>query len=143
MKKILASLFTIVAAATFALAAGPHFEVASIKPCKPGTPENPMLHMGAVQFVSPGGRFTATATSLKYLIEWAYGIQANQRSGGPAWIDTDMYDIAATAEGNPSLADMKRMLQNLLEERFQLKLHQEQKTMTAYVISIGRNSAKL
>ena len=142
MKKILASLIITIVMATFA-AADPHFEVASITPCKPGTPENPLLHMGAMQFVSPGGRFTASSTSLKYLIEWAYGIQSNQLTGGPSWLDTEMYDIAAKAEGNPSTADMKLMLQKLLNERFKLKLHQEQKRMTAYVISTARNSAKL
>ena len=143
MKKILAILIITIVTAPFAAAAGPHFEVASITPCKPGTQENPLLHMGAMQFVSPGGRFTASSTSLKYLIEWAYGIQSIQHTGGPAWIDTEMYDIAAKAEGNPSTADMKLMLQNLLDERFKLKLHQEQKKMTAYVISAARNSAKL
>src|SRR5215472_3476465 len=97
------------------------FEVASITPCKPGTGENPMLHMGMVQFVSPGGRFNATATPLKYLLEWAYDIQPAQHAGGPAWIDSEYYDIAAKAEGNPGTAEMKRMVQTLLAERFKLK----------------------
>ena len=44
------------------------FEVASITPCKPGTPEPPGEHMGMVQFTYPGGRFEAKATSLKYLM---------------------------------------------------------------------------
>jgi uncharacterized protein (TIGR03435 family) len=124
-------------------AAGPHFEVASITPCKPGTPENPMLHMDMVQFVYPGGRFATTATSLKYLLEWAYDIQPSQHMGGPAWIDSDVYDIEAKAEGNPSKAEIKKMLQRLLAERFRLKLHQEEKNLSVYVLSVGKTPAKL
>src|SRR5215470_5549449 len=111
------------------LSKAPAFEVASITPCKPGTGENPMLHMGMVQFVSPGGRFNATATPLKYLLEWAYDIQPAQHTGGPAWLDSEYYDISAKAEGNPSTPQIKRMVQTLLAERFKLKLHREQKTL--------------
>jgi uncharacterized protein (TIGR03435 family) len=122
----------------------PSFEVASITPCKPGTRENPLLHMGAVQFVSPGGRFNATAIPLKYLIEWAYDIQPAQHTGGPSWIDSEYYDIAAKAEGNPTTRQVKLMVQSLLAERFKLKFHREQRILSAYVISTGNaTSAKL
>ena len=63
----------------------PTFEVASITPCKPGTPEPPGEHAGMVQFTYPGGRFDAKATTLKFLLEWAYGILPSQHSGGPDW----------------------------------------------------------
>src|SRR5262245_5259354 len=90
------------------------FEVASIKPCEPGTRENPGLHMGMVQFTSPGGRFNATAISVKYLLEWAYGIQAAQHTGGPSWIDSEFYDITAKAAGPATDAEIKLMVQSLL-----------------------------
>jgi hypothetical protein len=64
-------------------AKAPAFEVASITPCKPGTPEPPGEHAAMVQFTFPGGRFTARATSVKFLIEWAYDIQPSQHTGGP------------------------------------------------------------
>ena len=64
----------------------PVFEAASVTPCAPGTPENPGEHAGMVQFIYPGGRFTARATTLKFLIEWAYDILPAQHSGGPAWL---------------------------------------------------------
>ena len=80
-----------------------------------------------VQFTSPGGRYRASATSLTFQLEWAYGIQPSQHSGGPAWMDNDRYDIVAKAEGNPTDEQMKLMVQTLLAERFQLKLHHEMK----------------
>src|SRR5258706_13610625 len=82
------------------IAKAPAFEVASITPCKPGTPEPSGEHAGMVQFTFPGGRFSASATTLKFLLEWAYGIQPFQHSDGPSWIGTDRYDVAAKAEGN-------------------------------------------
>jgi hypothetical protein len=46
--------------------------------------------------------------------------------GGPAWIDSDRYAIAAKAEGNPPCSQMYGpILRALLEDRFKLKVHRE------------------
>src|SRR6266513_5107716 len=95
------------------IAQAPAFEVASITPCKPGTPEPPLEHTGMAQFTSPGGRFRASATTLKFLLEWAYTIQPSQHSDGPSWIGTDRYDVVAKAEGNATGDQMKLMVQTL------------------------------
>ena len=119
------------------------FEVASVTPCKPGTPEPPGEHMGMVQFTYPGGRFTAKATTVKYLMEWAYGILPSQHSDGPAWFASERYDIAAKAEGNANDKDMKLMAQALLEDRFKLKVHHETKEVPVIAISLGKSAPKL
>lgn len=99
--------------------------------------------MGMVQFTAPGGRFRASATTLKFLMEWAYTIQPSQHSAGPSWMDTDRYDVVAKAEGNPTDEQQKRMVQALLAERFQLKFHREKKKLPVYVISVGKTAPKL
>jgi len=124
-------------------AAAPAFEVASITPCKPGTPEPPMEHAGMVQFTYPGGRFRATATTLKFLLEWAYDIQPSQHSDGPSWIGTDRYDVVAKAPGNATDRQMKLMAQTLLTERFALKIHHEKKNLSVLAISLGKTPPKL
>ena len=96
-----------------------------------------------LRFTYPGGRFTANATTLAYLFEWAYGIQPFQHSGGPSWMAADRYDVMAKAEGNASDAQMKLMLQTLLADRFQLKFHRENKNLPVYVISLGATAPKL
>jgi tryptophan synthase alpha subunit len=73
-----------------------------------------MEHTGMSDFTSPGGRFRASATTLKFLLEWAYGIQPSQHSGGPSWIGTDRYDIAAKAAGPVTVGQLRLMLQTLL-----------------------------
>ena len=140
MKKLF--LATLISASSL-LAQMPAFDVASVTPSPPGTPQPELEHMGIADFVYPGGRFTARATSVKFLLEWAYGIQPSQHSNGPAWIATDRYDILAKAEGNPSEAEMKRMVQTLLADRFHLKLSHEQKEISALVIAAGKTPPKL
>jgi uncharacterized protein (TIGR03435 family) len=125
------------------LAKAPAFEVASITPCKPGTPGPPMEHAGMVQFTYPGGRFRASATTLTFLLEWAYNIQPSQHSDGPSWMGTDRYDVVAKAEGNASDDQMRLMLQTLLADRFKLRLHHEKKVVPVYVLSVGKAAPKL
>jgi hypothetical protein len=67
-------------------AARPEFEVASIRPSKPGTP-------GMSVHSSPG-RLTASNASLPNLIRVAYWVENYQLSGGPSWLIT----IAQIAE---------------------------------------------
>ena len=73
------------------------------------------------------GRITLECADLRDLILTAYEIYGGQASpssfrmqvlGGPAWIDSDRFDITAKAEGNATTADMYGpMLRALLEDR--------------------------
>jgi uncharacterized protein (TIGR03435 family) len=125
------------------LAKAPAFEVASITPCKPGTPALPGQDRGMFQFALPGGRFTARATTVQLLFEWAYGVMPWQHSGGPSWLDDDRYDIIAKAAGNATDDEMKRMLQTLLVERFKLKFHRETRDAPVLILSAGKTPPKL
>jgi uncharacterized protein (TIGR03435 family) len=64
--------------------------------------------------------------------------------GGPAWLDTDRYTISAKAEGQPSATVMMSvMLQTLLEDRFQLKIHVEPKESPVYALTVAKAAPKL
>src|ERR1044071_4449096 len=119
------------------------FEVASVKPAKPGTPENPLLHTGTVQFVFPGGKFSAREVGIPYLLEWAYGIQPSQLAGGPSWLKTEVFDIAAQAGRNATESEIKHMVQALLVDHFGLKMHRDTKNLRAIVMSIDRGRSGL
>src|SRR5579872_7387268 len=73
----------------------PSFEAASVKACDPGTPEPPGQRMGMFRFTFPGGRFDARATTVQFLLEWAYGLLPSQHSSGPKWMAEDRFDIVA------------------------------------------------
>ena len=96
-----------------------------------------------VQFTYPGGRFTARATTVKFLMEWAYDILPAQHGGGPAWLDNQRYDIVAKAAGKATDEQMKLMTRRLLAERFQLELRHETREMQVLTLFLGKSAPKL
>jgi uncharacterized protein (TIGR03435 family) len=119
------------------------FEVASVTPCPPGTPA-PMGedHM-MVQLTYPGGRFTAKATTVNYLIEWAYDLLPSQYGGGPAWMGSDRYDVIAKASGNATDDEMKAMVKTLLADRFHLKFRRETHDAPVLILGAGKTPPKM
>jgi uncharacterized protein (TIGR03435 family) len=117
--------------------ANPSFEVATIKPSKPGTPGK--------GFGFQAGHFMTRNTDLNDLIAFAYGRHPKQLIGAPDWFGTDLFDIEAKpdAEGRPSMKQMGTMAQKLLEERFALKFHHEQRELSVYVISVAAGGPKM
>ena len=73
------------------------FEIASIRPSDPNS-------RGRRFSSSPDNGLRASGVTLKVLVEFAYGVEGFQISGGPAWFRTDRFDIAAKPE-TPSEVD--------------------------------------
>jgi bla regulator protein BlaR1 len=120
----------------------PAFEVASIKPNKSGTGMT-MLH------TTPVG-FSASNISLRALIQQAYGVEENQILGAPSWVGSERYDIEAKVASSDTDAlhdlnpDQRRlMLQPLLADRFQLKVHTELKDLPVLVLVVAKGGPKL
>ena len=119
------------------------FEVASIR-------LDPECGGGAREQQSPG-KFGVLCVSLRDVIRVAYGSvegpapgRLPEVLGGPGWIDTDRYDILATAPGNPGLDQMYGpMTRALLEDRFRLKLHDEVRRSPVYNLTVLKQPAKL
>jgi len=109
------------------------FEVASIKRNLSGS--RPWLVPPA------GGRFTATNVTLKLLIGLAW---PQKISGGPLWVFTDGYDISAK-EPELTVGDegFSLMMQNLLKDRFSLRVHTETHDARVYVLTPAKNGLKL
>ena len=115
---------------------GQSFEVASIKP----SPAD-----GRVDFQNKGGRITAASLTLKSLLVMAYGVRSDQITGGPGWIGSDRFDINAKTEVPMDRIpedQLRAMLQALLKERFQLKVHHESERRTVYALVVGKNGPK-
>ena len=116
------------------------FEVASIRP-----------HKGMYTVVRSsisGPKVTIEAYGLTGLIMDAYHLNGRyQISGGPSWMDSDSdrFDIVANAPGvgTPTGDDVRRMLQSLLADRFQLKFHRETKERPVYALVAAKNGPKL
>jgi uncharacterized protein (TIGR03435 family) len=81
---------------------------------------------------------------LKMLVGLAYKVQNSEISGGPAWIETDGYDITAkAADSSIGIEQLRPMLQKLLEDRFKLGVHRETKDLPVYTLLAGKNGPKL
>src|SRR5262245_23147584 len=129
----------------------PTFEVASIKPYEEPAPGQPRFYGFNNQ---PGGRFRATGTTLKMLLTFAYRVRDFQVVGGPDWITADRFEVVAKAEdgtvppqsGKPDLNVpdiIALMLQSLIDERFQLKMHKETRELPVYELVAAKDGSKL
>jgi uncharacterized protein (TIGR03435 family) len=108
------------------------FDVASIRPAET---------KGEWIQVVPGS-VTMRNYRMMSCIRWAYDIQEYQVSG-PGWLTEVSFDIVAKAGTAASDAELRRMMQALLAERFKLAVHRETKEMQGLILTIGKNGHKL
>jgi uncharacterized protein (TIGR03435 family) len=114
------------------------FEVASVKRVRDYSPVATMN--GDISH----GRLTLNNAHIKQMIAVAYEIQSVRIEGGPGWIGTDQFQIAAKAE-DPETTDkqVRVMLQSLLADRFQLRIHRETKSLPSYTLRTAAGGARL
>jgi uncharacterized protein (TIGR03435 family) len=117
--------------------ARPEFEVASIKPTAV-TPLGAQVHVG-IQI--DGAQAHCTYLSLKDYIRIAYQVKDYQITG-PDWMASERFDIHAKLPEN-GRGQFREMLQNLLTDRFQIKMHRDSKEFSVYGIVVGKGGLKL
>jgi uncharacterized protein (TIGR03435 family) len=92
----------------------------------------------------PGGeRFLASNTTLAGLIIDAYRVRFNLVEGGPDWIHREFYAVNGKAERPSSGEELRKMLQNLLAERFKLQFHRETRQLPVYALAVDKNGPTL
>jgi uncharacterized protein (TIGR03435 family) len=100
------------------------FEVASVKVSKSGLPGN-------VWGGGPG-RFVVDGITAANLIRNAYDLRPEEMIGGPAWLDAERFQVNATYPPESSTPQVNAMLRSLLQDRFALKAHREQRELSKY-----------
>lgn len=123
-------------------AAAPTFEVASIKPAAPLDPSKLMSGKMHIGINIDGARVDIGNLTLMDLIAFAYTVKPYQISGLD-WMGAQRFDVLAKLPEGASKDQVPEMLQALLAERFQLKLHRESKEQPVYALVVGRNGPKL
>jgi uncharacterized protein (TIGR03435 family) len=117
----------------------PQFDVAVIKPGKPDA-----QFRGKIS----GGQVDVQGATLKFLIAFAWDLNPNDEEvlvGAPKWLDADRFDILAKvvsdAPGSAGanapqipIEDLRQMIQALLEDRFKLQAHKEDRPVWAYTL---------
>jgi uncharacterized protein (TIGR03435 family) len=72
----------------------------------------------------------------------SYRLKLYQISG-PDWVGTNRFDVAATLPEGTLPSQAPAMMQTLLEERFQMKTHREQKEFPVYALEIAKGGLKM
>jgi uncharacterized protein (TIGR03435 family) len=130
----------------------PRFEVASVRPV--AAQQRFAGNMAGGPGTNDPERMTFTVPMIRLLM-FAYGIPLGRTSpvrrfgpfsdqiAGPAWIESEWYDINAKVPPGATQDQVNRMLQNLLAERFGLKLHHESREVSGYELVVSKNGSKL
>jgi uncharacterized protein (TIGR03435 family) len=133
--------------ASAAVSASPQFEVAAIKPAKPGN--------GNHNWDDSTDRVSIENYTLRRLISVAFGLRSElQVIGGPKWIDNQAFDILAKINEEDVLemrkmdskarhAERNQMLQSLLTDRFGLKISHGERNLPVYALGLAKSGAKL
>jgi uncharacterized protein (TIGR03435 family) len=112
----------------------PHFEVATVKPTDPN------FHDVRIQ-TPPNGQVVIQGLTLSYMIQTIWFLTPEMVAGAPKWFDTDRWDIVAKVAAEPGSAprtdldSMIAMVRELLEDRFKLKTHMEDRVVPAYTLT--------
>ncbi len=114
------------------LAADPSFDAASIR-----------MTGGGVQPVieTAPGTLTIRNHSLLDTIGWAYDTPLFQITA-PAWVNEERFDVLAKAEGGGDETKIKLMLRKLLADRFGLQVHNDQKEMQIFAMTLVNSGPK-
>jgi uncharacterized protein (TIGR03435 family) len=118
------------------LAQSPQFDVASVRPFVPA----PGQVAAGLHF--DGAQVRGVGLSLRDYLATAYRTKATLISG-PDWTATERYNITATLPDGSSKAQVPEMLQALLADRFEVKLHNEKKEYPIFALVLAKGPPKL
>jgi uncharacterized protein (TIGR03435 family) len=133
------AICVMVSASAAALAQSPEFDAASIKPNTSGN----CTHGCGLRFTPglvsslPGG------VNVRQMILAAYQVSPYQLTGGPGWLDSDMFDLEARGNNSAGDGQLRLMFQTLLSRRCKLLAHHETREAPVYALTVGKNGLKL
>jgi uncharacterized protein (TIGR03435 family) len=90
--------------------------------------------------ISPGrdGRYEIKTATMVDLIRIAYTFDNDKILDGPSWLEMDRFDVIAKEPAETTPETRKLMLQSLLADRFNLKLHKDTKPLPTYALIAGK-----
>lgn len=118
---------------------GPVFEVASVRP----SPTTTAFPRPSSTLEWSSRRFTASRLALPFLISEAYDLPRYRIEGGPGWMQSEEFDIAATFAGGDGRDQRRAMLRALLRERFGFVAHLEERETRVYELVLAREDGRL
>jgi len=115
------------------------FDVASVKDL--GSAGGRFSMSGGPGTTDPG-RIKYNNVPLRRVMLAAYDVR-NYQLIGPAWLDTERYDITATFPESTPREQLQSMLRGLIESRFRMSLHWESKEMAIYALLVAKKGIQI
>jgi uncharacterized protein (TIGR03435 family) len=119
------------------------FDVVSIKPAQ--VPN--WLPQGLSQLSFRGRRFRADPVTAQRLIVEAFQLKEWQVVGGSNWVSADRFVMEATVNNDVPNAQFSKalpeLLKSVLEDRFKLHVHKEQRQFRGYALVPAYNDRRL
>ena len=120
---------------TAAQAPRPAFDAASVKVNG--------AHDGPSRVATFPNRLSAVNATLRVLVRYAFNVPDYRLSGGPNWMDADRFDVEGAAGRTAEFDEVRAMTRTLLEDRFSLRSHVEQRDQPIFVLTVARRDGKL
>jgi uncharacterized protein (TIGR03435 family) len=117
--------------------ASPAYEIVSVRPSAPGAdPEgiNPLPN---------GVGYNGIGVTVRDMLTVMYRLPRRQVVGGPDWVDSERFDVMVRADHRYSIDELHTMFQNMLADRFHLKLHLEMKQGPVYALTVAKSGLKM
>lgn len=117
--------------------ADPDWEVATVRPNTNGATRD-LIHIS-------GRHVSLENETVAKMMLIGYGVQKDQVIGLPDWTRTAGWDIegVTSVSGVPNLRQFQTMVRKILEERFGLVLHHEQRVMDVFALRVAKGGSKL
>jgi uncharacterized protein (TIGR03435 family) len=125
------------ASASLPAAPPPQFEVATIKPTEP-------QFQGMKVQMPPNGQVNIQGVTLSFMLQNIWFVTPEMIVDAPKWLDTDRWDIVAKVATEPGttprtdLDSILLMVRGLLENRFSLKTHTEERVAPVYTLTASK-----
>ena len=118
------------------------FEVATIKPAPPITPEMVQAGKLHVGMNIDKQRVDIGYMSLVDLLVTAYKVKPYQIEG-PDWMKVQRFDILATMPEGATKDDVPMMLQGLLRDRFKVEMHRDTREHSVMALVVAKGGSKM
>jgi uncharacterized protein (TIGR03435 family) len=117
--------------------ADPDWEVATVRPSNPNETHQ--------SFMIEGRHVMILRQNVETMLMVAYGLQKNQIVNIPDWAKTENFNVdgVPNVNGQPSVPQFQVMVRKLLEERFGLKAHTEERDMEVFALRVAKDGPKL
>lgn len=119
----------------------PEFDVATLKPWTPPEGDRININLGTALH----GKVTLTNATLSDCIKFAYSLSSDAQLSGPDWIRAgpERFDIVAQAPPDTPRERLFLMLQKLLADRLNLRMHREERQLSFVALVVAKGGAKL